>query len=130
MDYFWSPDAVRGCLGCLMKVLSDATNSFTYLHYNSMELGPLRAGGGAKRPLLRVYTRGKIPGQPGILQSSKIYIRAHRFARCNLTEICSMVNKYFNLWNVYKFIFTIIVYFGPHLLIWTKSEKSINIMAL
>ena len=54
MDYFWSPDAVRGCLGCLMKVLSDATNSFIYLHYNSMELGPLRAGGGAKRPLLRV----------------------------------------------------------------------------
>ena len=56
MDYFWSPDAVRGCLGCLMKVLSHATNSFIdyYLHYNSMELGPLRAGGGAKRPLLRV----------------------------------------------------------------------------
>ena len=57
MDYFWSPNAVRGCLGCLMKVLSDATNSFIYLHYNSMELGPLRAGGGAKRPLLRVSSK-------------------------------------------------------------------------
>ena len=59
MDYVWSPDAVRGCLGCLIKVLSDATNSFIYLHYISIELGPLRAGGGAKRPLLRVLFKRK-----------------------------------------------------------------------
>ena len=45
MNYFWSPDAVGVCLGCLIEVLSGATNSFTYLHYNLMELGQLRVRG-------------------------------------------------------------------------------------
>ena len=76
MEYFWSPDAVGGCLGCLIKVLSDATNNFIYLHYNSMELGPLRAGGGAKRPLLRVLVkRNKV--EPCIVMYCELFFRSH-----------------------------------------------------
>ena len=72
MDYVWSPDAVRGCLGCLIKVLSDATNSFIYLHYISIELGPLRAGGGAKRPLLRVVSKIHLTCKTGFF--STLYV--------------------------------------------------------